>query len=509
MSIEQEDIFHLYTLDRILVTPDYSKKRTKIICTIGPACDNVETLVKMIDLGMNVARLNFSHGSHESHGETVKRLREAFRVRKDKPCSILLDTKGPEVRTGFLKDHKAVELKEGQDVEIVTDYEFLGDNTKFACSYDKLPQSVKVGGQIQAADGTIVLTVKECKETSVICEVMNNCKLGERKNMNQPGVHVQIPTITEKDEDDIINFALKKGVDFIALSFVQRAQDVEDCRDILGVKGSNIKIISKIENQEGLENYEAILKASDGIMVARGDLGMEIPTQKVFVAQKWMTKKGNLAGKPVITATQMLESMIQNPRPTRAEASDVANAVLDGTDVVMLSGETANGAHPLNAVEIMAKLAVEAEATYPFKINFRNMLDFKHIKLNKTEAMCQAAVQIAFELDAPAIVCFTETGHVGRLISKYKPRAYIICVSVEDKVIKGQAINSGVVCLKVPSFQGIDAIVKYAVKEAMKKGYAKEGDRLVLVSGQNEEHPDDQNIMKILTATEKDENIDN
>merc|ERR1712226_487900 len=286
--------------------------------------------------------------------------------------------------------------------------------------------------------GSLVLTVLSTDESAgeVTCRIENNCSIGERKNMNLPGVVVDLPTLTEKDIHDIQEWGVKNEVDFIAASFVRKASDVTKIREVLGEEGKGIKIICKIENQEGMENYDEILNVTDGIMVARGDLGMEIPPEKVFLAQKMMIRKANIAGKPVITATQMLESMIQNPRPTRAECSDVANAVLDGTDCVMLSGETANGAHPLNAVEIMAKLAVEAEATYPFKINFRNHSDFKHIKLNKTEAMCQAAVQIAFELDAPAIVCFTETGHVGRLISKYKPRAYIICVSVEDKVIK-------------------------------------------------------------------------
>lgn len=473
-----------------------------MICTIGPACDNVETLVKMIDLGMNCARLNFSHGDHKTHAKTVDNLKEAFRLRRNVPVAILLDTKGPEIRTGFLAEAPAYLVK-GETLEMCTDYAFKGHKNKIACSYPDLCSSVKVGGPILCADGSLVLTVKEIRETSVMCEIMNNCKLGERKNMNLPGCEVKLPTITEKDEDDIIDFALKKGCDFVALSFVRKAKDIEECRDILGPKGSRTKIIAKIENQEGLENYDEILKAADGIMIARGDLGMEIPPQKVFVAQKWMTKKANLVGKSVIVATQMLESMIVNPRPTRAEASDVANAVLDGCDCVMLSGETAGGSHPLASVEIMSKICVEAEQTFTYRANFRSMLDNHSIsnRQSKEEAMAVSAVQLSFGLDSKAIICFTETGMIAAMLSKYRPKAWIIAVSIEDKIIKGLSTNYGIVCLKIPSFQGLENIVKYAVKCTLELGYCDKGDPLVLMYGQNEEHPDQENIMKVITAT--------
>jgi len=325
--------------------------------------------------------------------------------------------------------------------------------------------------------------------------------------MNLPGCEVKLPTITEKDEDDIIDFALKKGCDFIALSFVRKATDIEECRDILGPKGNRIKIIAKIENQEGLHNYDEILAATDGIMIARGDLGMEIPPQKVFVAQKWMTKKANLAGKPVITATQMLESMIVNPRPTRAEASDVANAVLDGSDCVMLSGETAGGSHPLASVEIMTKICVEAEQTFTYRANFRDLLDNHRVSvaMNSGEAMAVAAVQLSFELNSKAIICFTETGLIAAMLSKYRPKAWIIAVSIEDKIIKGLSTHYGIVCLKIPSFQGLENIVKYAVKCSLTLGYCNKGDPLVLMYGQNEEHPDQENIMKVITAQVSDD----
>jgi len=318
-------------------------------------------LVKMLDAGLDIARLNFSHGDHETHGRSVANLREALKQRPGKSCAIMLDTKGPEIRTGMLKDHKPIELVKDQELIISTDYTLEGDNTKIACSYQSLCTSVKVGQDVLVADGSLTCQVKEIMEDSIKVICLNGCKLGERKNMNLPGVIVDLPTLTPKDEKDLVEFGIKHNVDFIAASFVRKASDLDYIRKILGEEGKHIKIISKIENQEGLQNYDAILESTDGIMVARGDLGMEIPPQKVFLAQKWMIEKANLAGKPVVTATQMLESMIKAPRPTRAEAGDVANAVLDGTDCVMLSGESANGDYPINAVTIMAKISVEAE----------------------------------------------------------------------------------------------------------------------------------------------------
>ena len=319
------------TLEKIMGHSE-AQRKTNIVCTMGPSCWDTDMLVQMIDAGMNVARLNFSHGDHESHGETIRRLHEAKHMRPNKPVAIMLDTKGPEIRTGFLKpEFKPLNLVRGQSLEIVTDYEVLGDNTKLACSYKELPESVSVGTIILAADGSLVMTVTEVRETSVVVQVNNNATVGERKNMNLPGVKVNLPVLTEKDIEDLTDFGLEYPIDMIALSFTQSAADVEFCRKVLGDRGKHIKVISKIENQEGLNNYDDILQATDGIMVARGDLGMEIPPEKVFLAQKMMVRKCNIIGKPVITATQMLESMCGNPRPTRAECTDVANAVLDGT----------------------------------------------------------------------------------------------------------------------------------------------------------------------------------
>merc|ERR1719174_3653949 len=348
---------------------DHHMRKTKIVCTMGPSCWDVDKLVQMIDAGMNICRLNFSHGDHEAHGACVGRIREACKQRPGKHVAILLDTKGPEIRTGFFREDVGdkIDLVQGQKLKLVTDYTFKGDNTCFAVSYDKLCSSVKPGNIILCADGSLSLKVESVGADHVMTEVMNSVKLGERKNCNLPGVKVELPVLQDKDKDDLIKFGIPQGVDFVAASFVQSADDVKMIRDTLGPRGRNIKIISKIENEEGLKNIDAIIDASDAIMVARGDLGMEIPPENVFLAQKMMIAKCNMKGKPVITATQMLESMVKAPRPTRAEASDVANAVLDGTDCVMLSGETAAGDFPLQAVTVQRRIVEEAEAFIDYK----------------------------------------------------------------------------------------------------------------------------------------------
>eukprot|EP00392_Amoebophrya_sp_AT5.2_P007791 g7810.t1 len=322
---------------------DSVMRKSKIICTMGPKCWDVPILTKLIDNGLNVARLNFSHGDHKvrTHAQTVANIREAAKARSDKFVAIMLDTKGPEIRTGFLKDKNGVQLVAGASITLDTteDYDtYLGDETKICVTYKKLTTSVKPGNIILCADGVINLKVEEILPNGVLCTVLNNAKLGERKNVNLPGVYVDLPILQDKDKEDILKFGIPNGIDFVAASFVQNAADVEFIRETMGLRGRSIKIISKIENEEGLKNFDEILEATDAVMVARGDLGMEIPPEKVFLAQKMMIAKCNLAGKPVVTATQMMESCIVNPRPTRAEASDVANSVLDGTDCVMLKG---------------------------------------------------------------------------------------------------------------------------------------------------------------------------
>ena len=342
--------------------------------------------------------------------------------------------------------------------------------------------------------------VTEILADGVKVQVSNCASLGERKNMNLPGIIVNLPTLTEKDEDDLVNFGLKEGVDMIAASFVRKADDVNYIRDVLGPRGSHIKIISKIENHEGVMNYESVLEASDGIMVARGDLGMEIPVEKVFIAQKFMIDRANLAGKPVITATQMLESMIKNPRPTRAEATDVANAVLDGSDCVMLSGETANGMYPFNAVDIMARLCAEAELCINYENVFNLITKYTPRPISTKEAVCSAAVRTAEDINASLIIVITETGATARLVAKYRPVQPVLALCMSASVIRQLNITRGVLTLKIPSFLGTDNLINDAMKYAVEAGYCKSGDNIVCLLGQNEESPEAVNIMKIQTV---------
>jgi pyruvate kinase len=440
-----KDMLHLEMEEK---TVDSFNRKCKIICTMGPSCWDTDKLVELIDAGMNVARLNFSHGDHPSHAATVGRIREADKLRPDKPIAILLDTKGPEIRTGFFAAGGKIDLVQGQDLKLVIDYSFKGDNTCFAVTYEKLPKAVVPGNTILMADGSLVLKVKSCGDDHVMCEVMNSCSIGERKNCNLPGVKVDLPVLQEKDIDDLVNFGIPHKVHFVAASFVQSKEDVEFIRKTLGEAGKDIKIISKIENQEGLANFDEICEASDGIMVARGDLGMEIPPEKVFLAQKVMTAKCNLLGKPVITATQMLESMGKAPRPTRAEAGDVANAVLDGTDCVMLSGETAGGDFPVEAVTIMRRLVEEAEGALDFNsvyMNIRESVKAHFGGMAAGEAMASTAVKTAIDCGAAALVVVSRTGGTARLVAKYRPCCPIIAVTDSEYIARFLQTSRGVV----------------------------------------------------------------
>lgn len=327
---------------------------------------------------------------------------------------------------------------------------------------------------------------------------MNTATIGEKKNMNLPGAIVNLPTLTEKDESDLVDFGLKKGVDLIAASFVRKAEDIDNIRDVLGPRGSHIKIIAKIENQEGLNNYDEILQATDGIMVARGDLGMEIPPEKVFIAQKWMIEKANMAAKPVVTATQMLESMIKNPRPTRAEASDVANAVLDGTDAVMLSGESANGGYPLQAVTIMSKCCAEAERCLDYKRLYQDMKLYTPAPVATPEAIAAATVSTVLDLQIDLIIVLTDTGNLARLVSKYRPQVPILACSVSNSVIRQLQVSRGIIGYKIPSYQGTDNLIQLVVKQAKEMHLCKAGNKVVTIHGTNEETPDESSIMKIV-----------
>lgn len=415
----------------------------------------------------------------------------------------MLDTKGPEIRTGFLVDGKNISLKMNQSMEITTDYAHKGDSTCIACSYEHLPKSVKVGSTIFIADGSVTCVVQELKEKSVIVKVMNDATIGERKNMNLPGTHVDLPILSEKDKNDIAVFGPKHGIDMVAASFVQSAQDVATIREVLHGSGqAHVKIIAKIENQAGLNNFDEILEAVDGIMVARGDLGMEIPPEKVFIAQKWMIEKCNMAAKPVQTATQMLESMINAPRPTRAEASDVANAVLDGTDCVMLSGESANGSYPVQAVTVMARTCCEAERCLDYKQIYNDTKLYCNAPVGTAEATASAAVGAVLDLNLDLIVCITETGLLPRLISKYRPCVPIVAFSKHGHVVRNCNSTRGVWGV-VSDNNDKKNKKKEAVAHCKKLGLIKPGGKVVCVYADNKSeqtNPDDSCVMKIMSA---------
>lgn len=477
-------------------SPDSFNRKCRIICTMGPACWDVDNLVKLMDAGMNIARLNFSHGDHEGHGETVQRIRKAQLLRPDKHIGILLDTKGPEIRTGFFRDDvgKTIDLVQGQDLKLVVDYEFKGDSTCIALSYSKLCHSVKVGGIILCADGSLSLQVKSVGDDHVMTEVMNNCKLGERKNCNLPGVHVDLPVLQEKDIDDLRNFGLPQKVDFVAASFVQSAADVKSIREVLGDEGKDIKIISKIENEAGLRNFDEILNETDGIMVARGDLGMEIPPESVFLAQKMMIGKCNMRGKPVVTATQMLESMLKNPRPTRAEASDVANAVLDGTDCVMLSGETANGYFPEAAVTIMRRICEKAEGATEYDslyLSTRLAVQASVGVVDSMEAICSSAVKTAIDSGSTLLISVTDSGNSALMLAKYRPRVPILAISGDERVCRLLQLSRGIVVLCSPESRlDTDVAITKAIDYAKSQSMVKTGDSVIAVHGQHENSKD-------------------
>lgn len=405
--------------------------------------------------------------------------------------AILLDTKGPEIRTGFFANGVSkINLVKGERLVLTSDYHYLGDSHKLACSYPAMARSVKSGQTILVADGSLVLTVLSTDEASgeVTCRIENSGSIGERKNMNLPGVVVDLPTFTDKDVDDIVNFGIQHQVDFIAASFVRKASDVTNLRQLLAENGgSDIQIICKIENQEGLENYSDILSVTDGIMVARGDLGMEIPPQKVFLAQKMMIREANIAGKFVVTATQMLESMITNPRPTRAECSDVANAVIDGTDCVMLSGETANGPYFEQAVRVMAKTCCEAEHSRNYDGLFdaiRNSVVLKYQALTPADSLASSAVKTSIDVNAALIVVLSETGTTARLVSKYCPGRAVVCWTTRPTVARQcNGVVSGVHAYVCDSLADDVTLVQETGREAIAAGIAKAGECMVVVSG--------------------------
>ncbi|WP_066050400.1 pyruvate kinase [Robertmurraya korlensis] len=455
-------------------------RKTKIVCTIGPASESVEKLTQLIEAGMNVARLNFSHGDHEEHGARIRNIREAAK-QTGKTVAILLDTKGPEIRTNNMVDG-AIELVAGNDV-IVSMTEVEGTVDKFSITYPGLIDDVHEGSKILLDDGLIGLEVTKIDRAAseIHTKILNTGTLKNKKGVNVPGVSVNLPGITEKDANDI-KFGIEQDIDFIAASFVRRASDVLEIRRLLEEhNATHIHIIPKIENQEGVDKIDEILEISDGLMVARGDLGVEIPAEEVPLVQKSLIKKCNAQGKPVITATQMLDSMQRNPRPTRAEASDVANAIFDGTDAIMLSGETAAGVYPVEAVQTMHNIASRAESALDHKEILSNRSkDNEH---NITDAIGQSVAHTALNLDANAIIAPTESGHTARMISKYRPKAPIVAVTSDDGVSRRLSLAWGVYPQIGTKSTTTDEMLDTAVEESLNSGIVSRGDLVVITAG--------------------------
>ncbi|EOS56309.1 MULTISPECIES: pyruvate kinase [Paenibacillus] len=453
-------------------------RKTKIVCTIGPSSESLENIKKLIMAGMNVARLNFSHGDFEEHGNRIKNIRQAS-AELGKSIAILLDTKGPEIRTGKLKE-EPIELVQDEFITLTTE-EILGDKNRISITYKDLPGDVEVGSTILIDDGLIGLTVVDIQGTEIKCRIVNGGTIKSKKGVNVPGVNISLPGITEKDANDI-KFGIEQGIDFIAASFVRKASDVLEIRQLLEQhNATHIQIISKIENQQGVDNLDEILEVSDGLMVARGDLGVEIPAEDVPLVQKRMIEKCNRVGKPVITATQMLDSMQRNPRPTRAEASDVANAIFDGTDAIMLSGETAAGKYPVESVLTMSRIAEKAESALEYREIFVKQSNAQQTTV--TEAISQAVANSALELNAKAIITSTETGYTARMVSKYRPKAPIIAVTTEDQTLRRLALNWGVTPVKGDIASTTDEMFDKAMKGGLDSGLVKEGDLVVITAG--------------------------
>jgi len=466
-------------------------RKAKIVCTIGPASESVETLKKLIHAGMNVARLNFSHGSHEEHAARIANIRKAAEE-TGKPIAILLDTKGPEIRTGTLAVD-AVELEEGNMIVLTTE-EAAGTAERVSITYAELPRDVHPGDTILIDDGLIGLAVQAVKGNDIVCLIKNGGTLKSKKGVNVPGVKINLPGITEKDAQDI-EFGIEQKVDFIAASFVRKASDILEIRTILERHKARIDIIAKIENQEGVDSVDEILVVTDGIMVARGDLGVEIPAEEVPLVQKKLIKKCNELAKPVITATQMLDSMQRNPRPTRAEASDVANAIFDGTDAIMLSGETAAGKYPVESVETMDRIAVRAEQ----ELNYREILftQAQHKQITITDAISQAVSNAALDLDAAAIITATESGHTARMVSKFRPKAPIVAVTPHASVIRRMSLINGVYPVLGEMANTTDEMLEMSVQEALEAGFVRHGDLVVITAGVPVREVGTTNLMKI------------
>ncbi|MCL6602774.1 MAG: pyruvate kinase [Paenibacillus sp.] len=470
-------------------------RKSKIVCTIGPASESLENTKKLILAGMNVARLNFSHGDFEEHGARITTIRQACKE-LNKTVAILLDTKGPEIRTGKLAV-EPIELVQDEYLTLTTE-EILGDQNRISITYSDLPNDVQVGSTILIDDGLIGLTVVDVQGTEIKTRIVNGGTIKSKKGVNVPGVNISLPGITEKDTNDIL-FGIEQDIDFIAASFVRKASDVLEIRALLEKNNAgHIQIISKIENQQGVDNLDEILAVSDGLMVARGDLGVEIPAEDVPLAQKLMIQKCNVAGKPVITATQMLDSMQRNPRPTRAEASDVANAIFDGTDAIMLSGETAAGKYPVESVLTMSRIAEKAESA----LNHREIFMKQQIaqETTVTEAISQSVAISALDLNAKAIISSTVTGHTARVVSKYRPKSPIIAVTTQERTMRQLALVWGITPVFGLEASSTDELLETAVKGGLDSGLVKSGDLVVITAGIPLGRSGSTNLVKVTTV---------
>lgn len=476
-------------------------KKTKIICTMGPNSDDREVMKQLLLNGMDVARFNFSHGTHDEQRARYKQLREVAEE-VGKPVAALLDTKGPEIRTGVLKGGKRIMLKAGEQFTLTTE-EIEGDESKVSITYEGLVQDVDAGRVILIDDGLIELKVVGKSEKEIFCEVINGGELGERKGVNVPNVAVRLPAITEKDKDDI-RFGVEQGIDFIAASFVRNAECVLEIKAYLKELGAPyVPIIAKVENAEGIKNIDEIIRAADGVMVARGDLGVEIPAEEVPYLQKMIIQKCNMNFKTVITATQMLDSMMRNPRPTRAEVTDVANAVYDGTDAVMLSGETAQGKYPLEALQMMVHIIQNTEQ----HLDYEGMLEKTggHLKSGVSSAIGYSSVLAASNLNAKCIITPSVSGATARVVSNLRPRQVILGVTPNERTLRRMSIYWGVKPIKSQAFNTTDDICDGAIELAKVKQFVETGEIVVITAGipspnVKKERSATSNMMRIATV---------
>lgn len=452
-------------------------RKTKIICTLGPSTDKGDVLRELIANGMNVARFNFSHGSYEEHGGRLANLK-ALREELGKPVAALLDTKGPEIR---LKEFKnGVEMLEAGQTFTLTTREVEGTKEICSVTYKDLPHDVREGGTIMLDDGLIMLRIEKVTDTDITCTVLNSGKIKTKKGVNVPGVHLSMPYLSQKDREDII-FGIQNGFDFIAASFVRTAQDVYDIRNLLNEYDSNIRIIAKIENREGVNNIDSILSAADAVMVARGDLGVEIDFTELPGIQKNVIDRSFSFGKPIVTATQMLDSMMVNPRPTRAEISDVANAIYDGTSAIMLSGETAAGAYPVEALKTMSAIAERTENEPHYRDE--RFKDAAHGQISVSDATAHAACLTARDVNAAAIVTVSESGNTARLLSKYRPTQPIIACVMDEQVQRQLSLSWGITSLLMGPAKSTDELIEMSTALAQKNGYLHNGELAVVTAG--------------------------